>query len=84
MLILTRRVNEVIVIGDDIRIKIIGYDHERGHVRLGIDAPRTIIVDREEVALRRKQKGTIYVRTGQSTSDNDNGGTTGEPSGGDS
>jgi carbon storage regulator len=66
MLILTRRVNEVIVIGDNIRIKIVGYDHETGRVRLGIDAPRTIIVDREEIAIRRKQNGSDHVRPEQS------------------
>lgn len=60
MLILTRRANEAIVISDDktgetladIRIlNVVG-----GQVRLGIDAPANIIVDREEIYLRKQQE----------------------------
>lgn len=46
MLILTRRVGETVIIGDDISIKILGI---RGNqVRLGIEAPKTIPVHRSE------------------------------------
>lgn len=47
MLLLTRRLNESIVIGDAIRIKVIKV--ERGQVQLGITAPRDVPVHREEV-----------------------------------
>jgi len=47
MLLLTRRVGESIIIGDDIVITIIGL---KGHqVRIGIDAPKNVSVHREEI-----------------------------------
>lgn len=47
MLVLTRRVDESIMIGDDIRIVVVEVRGEQ--VKLGIDAPRHIPVHREEV-----------------------------------
>ena len=47
MLILSRKYNEAIVIGDDIRIMVI--EIRRDKVRLGITAPRDVPVHREEV-----------------------------------
>ena len=47
MLILTRRVGESIVIGDDIVVTIV--EAGRDHVRVGIDAPRSVSVHRQEV-----------------------------------
>ncbi len=47
MLILARRINEQIVIGDSIRISII--DIRGDQVKLGIDAPRSVKVYRQEV-----------------------------------
>lgn len=47
MLILTRKVGESIKIGNDITVSIV---EVRGHqVRVGIVAPRTVIVHREEI-----------------------------------
>jgi carbon storage regulator len=51
MLILTRRPEESILIGEDVVITVLGFG-DRG-VRLGITAPRDIRVDREEIRLRR-------------------------------
>lgn len=48
MLILTRRLNEVIVIGDNIRIRVASIGRW-GEVRLAIDAPPAISVHREEI-----------------------------------
>ena len=47
MLVLTRKLGESIRIGDDILIKIVDLDNR--HVKLGIDAPRHISVNREEI-----------------------------------
>jgi carbon storage regulator len=50
MLILTRRIEEVIRINDDISIKVLGIDGRQ--VRIGIAAPKEIAVYREEIFLR--------------------------------
>jgi carbon storage regulator len=47
MLVLSRYIDEVITIGDDIRIRIV--DIRGGGVRIGIEAPRSVAVHREEV-----------------------------------
>lgn len=47
MLVLTRRVDESIIIGDD--IKVIVVDVRGDQVKLGIEAPREISVHREEI-----------------------------------
>ena len=47
MLILSRKVNEKIMIGDDITISIIEVRGDQ--VRIGVDAPRSIKVFRQEV-----------------------------------
>jgi carbon storage regulator len=50
MLVLTRRVNERIVIGDDVTVTVLEVRGDQ--VRLGIDAPRDVKVFREEVLHR--------------------------------
>jgi len=47
MLILTRKTGETITIGDNIQIQVLSV--KGGQVRVGIDAPRDILVNREEV-----------------------------------
>ena len=47
MLVLSRQTEESIVIGEEIRITVVGVKGEK--VRLGIDAPRAVTVHREEV-----------------------------------
>jgi carbon storage regulator len=51
MLILTRRVGETILIGDDVEVTVMAVNGSQ--VRIGIKAPKNITVDREEIALRR-------------------------------
>jgi carbon storage regulator len=50
MLVLTRRVGETIVIDDQIRLTVVGVQGNK--VRLGVVAPETVRVDREEVHRR--------------------------------
>lgn len=57
MLVLTRRIGEEVVIAGDIRVRVVAiYGHK---VRLGITAPPSITVDREEVHARRCAKDPV-------------------------
>ncbi|MAG68527.1 MAG: carbon storage regulator [Pseudomonadales bacterium] len=47
MLILTRRVGETLVIGDDTKITVLGV--KGNQIRIGICAPETVSVHREEI-----------------------------------
>lgn len=50
MLVLTRRLGETIVIGNDIRITVVNVGP--GRVKLGIQAPENVRIDREEIHVR--------------------------------
>jgi len=50
MLILTRRSGETICIGNNVRVTVLGV--KGNQVRIGIEAPKDVRVDREEVAER--------------------------------
>lgn len=52
MLILTRKAGESLVIANNIVVTVIGVNH--GQVRLGIEAPAHVVVDREEIHQRRQ------------------------------
>lgn len=47
MLILTRRVGESLIIGDDVVVNVLGV--KGNQVRIGIDAPKNVSVHREEI-----------------------------------
>ena len=47
MLILTRRVGETLMVGDDITVTVLGV--KGNQVRLGVNAPRDVAVHREEI-----------------------------------
>src|SRR6056297_3589537 len=47
MLVLSRKIGEVITVGNSVKITVLSYD--RGVVRLGIEAPKSIPIHRKEV-----------------------------------
>jgi carbon storage regulator CsrA len=55
MLILTRRVGETIIIGSDVKVTMMGV--KGNQVRIGIEAPQSVTVDREEVFRRKQLEG---------------------------
>lgn len=50
MLILTRKSGEMITIGEDIQIRVLGV--KGGQVRIGVNAPRDVAINREEIVER--------------------------------
>ncbi len=56
MLILTRRVGESLMVGDDITITVLGV--KGNQVRIGVNAPKDVAVHREEI-YNRIQEGDV-------------------------
>ena len=59
MLILTRRVGETVMIGDEVTITVLGV--KGNQVRVGINAPKSVAVHREEIyeRIKREQQGDV-------------------------
>lgn len=57
MLILTRRVGETVMIGDEVTVTVLGV--KGNQVRVGINAPRSVAVHREEIydRIQREKQG---------------------------
>lgn len=47
MLILTRRISESVIIGDDVKVTVLGVNGNQ--IRIGIEAPKDVSIHREEI-----------------------------------
>ena len=62
MLVITRTLGEKLIIDEDIEVKVI--DINGGQVRIGIDAPKDVMVHREEIHRKIQAELTQDVETG--------------------
>ncbi len=62
MLILTRRVGETVMIGNEVTVTVLGV--KGNQVRVGVNAPKDVAVHREEIYERIKREEDLDGRTG--------------------
>jgi carbon storage regulator len=66
MLILTRRVGETVMIGNDVTVTVLGV--KGNQVRIGVNAPRDVAVHREEIfeRIKREEQEGVSARPAKS------------------
>ncbi len=71
MLILTRRVGESLIVGDDVTLTVLGV--KGNQVRIGVNAPKTVSVHREEIyqRIQREKNGESDPNTANGTYSSD-------------
>jgi carbon storage regulator len=65
VLILTRRIGETVMIGDEVTVTVLRV--KGNQVRLGVNAPKTVSVQREEIFHRIKREATETTEAAEST-----------------
>ena len=65
MLILTRRVGETIMIGDDVTVKVLGM--KGNQIRIGVNAPDDVSIHREEIYKKIEAKKAAFTHRDEKT-----------------
>jgi len=76
MLILTRRVGETLVIGDNVTVTVLGV--KGNQVRIGVNAPKDVAVHREEIYERIKREREEAQNPSETTEESQSAGSPGE------